>query len=626
MTHLQQVTVAYETASFTIEIDYSKTVANLKSSIIEKGSLALPLEQQVVLLYAGLPLDDSRTLSSYGLDGETELQLVVVEMIEVRLSRTGYEQLIVIEMRHIETVADLKTKVFQQYGIPIRSQSIKRSGFILNDVETMSSLVGDSNSHNVELQMDVCLTLTLEVYTGLSFQLEVFSNESVNILYAAVDQRARVSFHRQEIVYNGHVLERGRRICDYGIPDQATLVVNLREYEVMVFIKTLAGRTIMLTVSSRDTVGQVKAKIAFQEGIPVSKQRLIFVGEQLHDAHRLLDYRIEHESAVHLIFREGDTFEVYVDAPSGQSYVYEVDPKDSVDQLKNRLRDKEGIPCEIQQFFFEDVALQSDCSLRDSGITAGSTLRLSVDQDRSTQVFISMPSHGTFPLWVSSDQTVLRLKEMIAEKRHIVPELQELYFARNLLEDDKTLRHYTIESNHMIHVSLVRPPLLQFTVTMQGREDVVQCEEHANQTVQDIKQVLSKKLNVPIYRQQLFLGGCELEDRQKLSECGITNGVNLDLVSQSGILADQAKEASKAVLFVKTLTGKTVMVEVEPTDSVLSIKEQIMAKEGVAIDHQCLICGGRILDNEMTVSDCGMQNQSMLHLALRVPSHEAQEN
>ena len=70
-------------------------------------------------------------------------------------------------------------------------------------------------------------------------------------------------------------------------------------------------------VEPRDTVAQVKRKIEHQESIPFGHQHLIFVGEQLRDHHRLLDYRIEHKSTVHLVLRSGDSYEVFVDTPGG---------------------------------------------------------------------------------------------------------------------------------------------------------------------------------------------------------------------------------------------------------------------------------------------------------------------
>jgi ubiquitin len=138
---------------------------------------------------------------------------------------------------------------------------------------------------------------------------------------------------------------------------------------------------------------------------------------------------------------------------------------------------------------------------------------------------------------------------------------------------------------------------------------IISLHLNAPRLVSELMSAIEKKEAIPANQQCLLYNGKQVKPGNTIASYGISSGAKLYLVLVPS-------STDRYPIYIQTITGKIITINVSPTWTIARVKTAIQEQEGIPPSQQHLIVAGRQLDDVRTLSDCNIRNDTTIHLVL----------
>lgn len=416
-----------------------------------------------------------------------------------------------------------------------------------------------------------------------------------------------------ELTYAGITLQSWKKIENYLIPNETTLYIyNDRSDEILIYVKVNSKTFLPISVKPKMRVEHIKSILRDKCGIQIDQFQLNYNGHEMKNHHELQNYKILPNSSILLlpiqpemiqlrIFYQGSANPMLIEVPSNSQII----------DVKNKINKEQhtSITSDRQFLIYEGEQLEDNKQLGDYSINSNNCFLIyeTISHFKSNLKF-KTPTRKLINFECEQTDKIESIKEKLSTESGIPIKQMKIFSEGKELDDQDTVLVYELP-----------PPKLFDLVQVNEDEGIVFVERYnvqfipinakKNDKIIDIKSKIEKREGIPVSDQKLAFKDKNLDDDATLEDCNI----NLGSKDQLTLILNRTMK-----LFIRKLNGEHFELLVSPNDDVIDLKQQILAHEKASTRDLRLIFAGKQIEDGSLLRDYGIENDSTIHIALRL--------
>ena len=285
----------------TLEVNATDSILELKREI--QDMTGVPLKQQC-LSFAGIELENERTIFAYNIQNRSSINLVV--KIKVYLVTPLNQEKMTLVLKPNDDIGSVKDKIYAQTKISSHRQVLKFNGKELDDVHTLKYYNIDSKS---KLFLYEAIKIFVEMLNGTVVTLKLSQSNTIEDVKVRLNLREDIPWDMQRLSFRGKPLRHSDTLSDLNIQNESTL-----RYIVMIriHVKMPNEDEISVDVNLDDNIGKVRDRIQAKGAIRCDQLfHLAYNGKKLNNRYTLRHYKLWNGSILSLVKSRGTSIYMF---------------------------------------------------------------------------------------------------------------------------------------------------------------------------------------------------------------------------------------------------------------------------------------------------------------------------